>query len=150
MGGHPENGRQGCDSVRDFHRASHMRRFRIAFAVALVLHGLAHASAGMWATDIGGRGLVTILWEGATAGFMGAAAGLHGSRIIQRWWRALVIIASLSSLILLFLYSHPLFIIGIAADVVLLAIALAPAAGGQMATLSPVPRGVRLAIAAFF
>jgi len=126
-----------------------MTRFRIVFAVALVLHGLAHASAGMWATDIGGRGLVTVLWEGATAGFMAAAAGLLGVRIVRRWWRALVVVASLSSLALLLLYSHPLFVIGIGADFVMMALALAPAAGGQLTRLSPVPRGVRMVIAAF-
>src|SRR5688572_23285177 len=149
MGRDSTNGEQGSHSVRDLHRACRMKNLRTIFALSLVLHGLAHASAGMWATDIGGRGLVTVLWEGATAGFMAAAAGLLGVRIVRRWWRALVVVASLSSLALLLLYSHPLFVIGIGADFVMMALALAPAAGGQLTRLSPVPRGVRMVIAAF-
>lgn len=90
-----------------------MRRL---LGIALVLHGLAHASAGMWATDIGGKGLVTILWEGAAVGFISAGAGLVGMPPLHRYWRSLVGIAVVSSLTLLLLYSHPLFLVGIAAD----------------------------------
>ena len=90
----------------------------------LILHGLAHASAGMWATDIGGHSLVTILWEGATLGFMLAGAGLIGVKHLHKHWKALAVFASISSLVLLLLYGHPLFILGIAADFTVMAVAL--------------------------
>ena len=77
-----------------------MKTFRILLGVTLILHGLAHASAGMWATDIGGRTIVTILWEAATVGFLAAGAGLFGVKFLRRWWRTLVAIAALSSLAL--------------------------------------------------
>lgn len=126
-----------------------MKSFRIFLGVALIVHGLAHASAGMWATDIGGRTIVTVLWEGATVGFIAAGAGLFGVGILRRWWRELVVTAALSSLTLLLLYSHPLFIAGMAADFVLTALALAPAAGGELTTLEPVRRWVRLTLVSF-
>lgn len=104
-----------------------MRKMRVVVGVLLMLHGLAHASAGMWATDIGGQMLVTLLWEGATIGFMAAGAGLIGVEILHRWWRVLIAIASLSSLALLLLYGHPLFIVGIAADFVAIGAAIVTA-----------------------
>jgi hypothetical protein len=92
--------------------------------VLLILHGLAHASAGMWATDIGGQKLVTLLWEIATLGFMAAGAGLIGIDLFHRHWKTLTAIASVSSLALLLLYGHPLFVVGIAADFTVMGAAL--------------------------
>jgi hypothetical protein len=101
-----------------------MTKLRSLMGVLLILHGLAHASAGMWATDIGGRTLVTLLWEIATLGFMAAGAGLIGIDLFHRHWKTLTAIASVSSLALLLLYGHPLFIVGIAADFTVMGAAL--------------------------
>lgn len=101
-----------------------MKWIRVAVGILLMLHGLAHASAGMWATDIGGQTLVTILWEAATLGFMAAGAGLIGIEVLHRWWRPLITIASLSSLALLLLFGHPLFILGIAGDFIAIGLAI--------------------------
>lgn len=98
--------------------------YRKLLAIVLIAHGLAHASAGMWASDIGGRGLVTLLWEGATIGFLAAGIGLLGLPVLYRHWRALVSIAAASSLALLLLFGHPLFIAGIAADFFFVAVAI--------------------------
>lgn len=100
-----------------------MKAGRVVLGVGLVAHGLAHASAGMWATDIGGRGLVTLLWELATVGFIAAGAGVLGVSALRRHWRLLVTIAVAGSLLLLGLFGHPLFVPGIVADVIILAIA---------------------------
>jgi hypothetical protein len=101
-----------------------MTKLRSLMGVLLILHGLAHASAGMWATDIGGKTLVTPLWEIATLGFMAAGAGLIGIEVFHRHWKTLIAISSVSSLVLLLLYGHPLFIVGIAADFTVLGAAL--------------------------
>lgn len=90
----------------------------------MIAHGLAHASAGMWATDIGGRGLVTLLWELASVGFIAAGAGVLGVAEFRRIWRVFVVVASISSLLLLGIYGHPLFVVGIIADIIILAIAI--------------------------
>lgn len=101
-----------------------MKTRRVLLGTALIAHGLAHASAGMWATDIGGRAMVTILWELASVGFISAGAGVLGVAELRKRWRLLVIIGSIGSLLLLGLFGHPLFLAGIIADVLFLAIAI--------------------------
>jgi hypothetical protein len=100
-----------------------MKPGRILLGVAMIAHGLAHASAGTWATDIGGRGLVTVLWEISTIGYMAAGAGVLGVTGLHRHWRALVVVATITSLLLLGIFGHPLFVFGIVADVLLLFVA---------------------------
>lgn len=78
----------------------------------------------MWATDIGGHALVTILWEGASIGFIAAGIGLLGVQPFDRWWGRLVAIAAFSSLVLLMLFNHPLFIPGIVADFIAIAVVI--------------------------
>ncbi len=102
-----------------------MSTLRRIAGILLIFHGLAHASAGMWATDMGGHALVTILWELSTVGFMLAGAGLLGIDVLHRNWRPIISVAALSSLTLLLLYSHPLFLVGIAADFGAIALAIA-------------------------
>lgn len=102
-----------------------MKWLRVVTGVLLILHGLAHASAGMWATDTGGHMLVTFLWQGATLGFMAAGAGLIGIGMLHRRWRLFITIAAVCSLTLLLLYGHPLFIVGIAADFAAIGLAIA-------------------------
>lgn len=116
-----------------------MKTLRVVTGVLLMLHGLAHASAGMWATDSGGHALVTFLWAGATLGFMAAGAGLLGIEALHRRWRLFIAIAVLSSLTLLLLYGHPLFIVGIAADFVAIAAAIVTAriSGEHAPTMRP-------------
>jgi hypothetical protein len=101
-----------------------MKAGRVVLGIALIAHGLAHASAGMWATDIGGRSLVTLLWEISTVGFIAAGAGVLGVTELRRHWRLLVVIAVAGSLLLLGVFGHPLFVPGIIADVVILTIAV--------------------------
>ena len=123
-----------------------MKKFRAVLAVALILHGLAHASAGMWASDIGGRALVTVLWEVATVGFMAAGAGLLGMPLLHRWWRALTVIAAVGSFLLLLIYNHPLFNPGIAANVVFTTLAIAPSLGNRLTASFPSGRLTGLAL----
>jgi hypothetical protein len=100
----------------------------------------------MWASDIGGRALVTVLWEVATIGFMAAGAGLLGVPPLQRWWRALTVIAAAGSFLLLLIYNHPLFNPGIAANVVFTTLALAPSVGQSFITSARAGRFARLTL----
>ena len=118
-----------------------MKTFRVVVALSLIAHGLAHASAGMWGSDIGGRALVTVLWEIATIGFMAAGAGLLGVPPLHKWWRGLTVIAAAGSFLLLLIYNHPLFNPGIAANVVFTTLALAPSVGKS---ITPSVRAGRL------
>jgi hypothetical protein len=101
-----------------------MKPERVLFGIAMIAHGLAHSSAGTWATDIGGRGLVTVLWELSAVGYIAAGAGVLGVAVLHRHWRRLVVIATVSSLLLLGLFGHPLFLFGIVADVLILSVAV--------------------------
>jgi hypothetical protein len=101
-----------------------MKPARLLLGLAMIAHGLAHASAGTWATDIGGRGLVTVLWELSSVGYVAAGAGVLGVTRLHRHWRAMVVMATASSLLLLGIFGHPLFLFGIVADVLLLSIAV--------------------------
>lgn len=121
---------------------------RWLLAIALIAHGLAHASAGMWASDIGGHTLVAILWEGASIGFIAAGIGLLGIQPFERWWGRLVAIAAISSLALLLLFSHPLFTPGIVADFIAVALVIwSETRRGSYAVVAPHKITQRLLIA---
>lgn len=85
----------------------------------LILHGLAHAGAGMWVSPTP-RFFVAVLWWVAMVGFVAAGAGLIGMPQLDRRWRPLAIAASLASLTLLALYPHAVLLIGAAIDAVVL------------------------------
>ena len=94
---------------------------RIALGIALLLHGLAHANAGMLSAD--DRGLVaTALWAIASVAFLAAGFGLLGVRRLYRHWQVLSLIAIASSLLLLVTYRPATATIGIIVDVALLAV----------------------------
>jgi len=127
-----------------------MKASRLLLGILLILHGLAHASAGMWATDIGGHGLVTFLWEISSIGFIAAGAGVLGVSELRKWWRVLVGIAVIASLLLLGIFGHPLFLVGIVADVLVLVVAVL--SWWNLPTMQPVsimPRMVQYVVIAF-
>jgi hypothetical protein len=127
-----------------------MKAGRLMLGLVLVAHGLAHASAGMWATDIGGRTLVTLLWELSSAGFIAAGGGVLGVQPLWKKWRALVVIASAGSLALLGIFGHPLFMVGIVADIILLAVAIFSWWGGPSIEPAPIlPRFLQRLFLAF-
>ena len=82
----------------------------------LVMHGLAHAGAGMWLAAPQPVWLVTILWWLAMAGFLSAGTGLLGVQWLDRRWRLLSCVAAAASLVLLALSWHPILMIGAAID----------------------------------
>jgi hypothetical protein len=94
---------------------------RIILGIALLLHGLAHANAGMLAAD-GSRLLPTVLWAVATVSFLAAGAGLFGVRHLARHWQVLGLTAIASSLLLLVAYRPATAVTGIAIDLALLGV----------------------------
>lgn len=96
---------------------------RRLFATVLLLHGLAHANAGMLAAD-GPKVPPTILWAIASVAFLGAGFGLLGVRQLERHWQVLGLVGIASSLAMLVVYRPPTVIGGIAVDLMLLAILL--------------------------
>ena len=92
---------------------------RTLFGIALVLHGLAHANAGMLASD-GYRVLPALLWATASVAFLAAGLGLIGVRRLERHWQTLGLVALLASLILLVAYRPDTATLGILIDVAIL------------------------------
>ena len=82
----------------------------------MLLHGLAHAGAGIWPMTSAPVWIVSTLWWLAIAGFFASAAGLLGVPSIDRHWRAFANIGALASLALIVVAWHPMLMIGAAID----------------------------------
>lgn len=98
-----------------------MRRF---FGSLLILHGIAHAGAGMWASAVQPHWSVSLLWLIAGTGFLMSGAGLLGVPRFDRQWRPLSVIAAMASLALLAMFPQPVLMIGAAIDGALLVTAI--------------------------
>lgn len=94
---------------------------RILLGLTLLLHGLAHANAGMLAAD-GFRIAPTVVWAFASVSLMAAGFGLLGVRRLNRHWQVLMLIGVSSSLLLLVVYHPATAAPGIVVDVALLGV----------------------------
>jgi hypothetical protein len=94
---------------------------RVLLGLALVLHGLAHANAGMLAANDGGAG-PTVLWAVASVSFLAAGCGLLGVRRLGPHWQATCLAGIGSSILMLLIYRPATAIAGIAVDLVLIGI----------------------------
>jgi hypothetical protein len=94
---------------------------RSLLGIALLLHGLAHANAGMLAAD-GARVLPTVIWATAIVSFMASGFGLLGVRRLGRHWQVLGLTGILSSLLLLAVYRPATSALGLAVDLTLLGV----------------------------
>lgn len=103
--------------------APHRARRRAA-AWLLVLHGLMHASVGVWAADLGPAWYVTPLWWMAMTGFVGAGCGLLGLAGLRPRWQPLVVAATLASVALFATHGVPAVAVGSVMNVVALVAAL--------------------------
>ena len=116
---------------------------RTVFGVVLVLHALAHATAGMRVTDDSSL-TPTLLWATATVALLAAGFGLLGVRPLRRHWQILSLIGIASSLVLLAIYRPVTAIPGVAIDLAMLAVL------GFASIRSPewrhAPRGIRAVV----
>ena len=94
---------------------------RIVLGLVLIVHGLAHANAGMLAADPF-RIVPTMLWAIAAIAFLASGFGLLGVRPLRRHWQALGLAGIASSVSMLGIYRPLTAWPGIAIDFVLLAV----------------------------
>ncbi len=94
---------------------------RILLGTLFLLHGLAHANAGMLASDPF-RVPPAILWGVASVSFLAAGFGLFGVRRLRHHWQVLALVAIAASLVLLVIYRPATAWYGIAIDVALLGV----------------------------
>lgn len=97
---------------------------RIVLGILLGLHGLAHTTAGYWATGFGPLGISTALWLTACVGFVGGGFGILGVSQLRTYWRGLVLAGAFASMLLLSGWSHPWLLPGIALDMAFVTIAV--------------------------
>ena len=93
---------------------------RRTVGLLLVLHGLAHAGAGMWVTASAPLWIATMLWWLAIVGFIAAGTGLIGEPWLDRRWRIFSSMAAAASLGLIAMAWQPILMIGAAIDGALL------------------------------
>jgi hypothetical protein len=91
---------------------------RIVIGTLLILHGLAHAGAGMWAA--GPVWLITLLWWLATALYISAGLGVLGFKRYSPWTAELAFAAVIPSALLLGSFIGAFVAPGIALDLLLL------------------------------
>lgn len=113
---------------------------RLLLGILLILHGLAHAGAGMWAA--GPTWLITLLWLFATGLYISAGLGILGFRIYARWPAELCFAALIPSSLLLGQFAGWFVLPGIALDLLLLFLVLRLRDRSSVATRIPgrVPR----------
>ena len=113
---------------------------RTIIAILLVLHGLAHSAAGVWAMSLGPAWAVIPLWLIAEVGFVAAGLGLAGVPGLRAAWQPIAFFAGVSSVALLASFGTLPLVVGLVLDVALLV--LATAAAERPVGLAPaVPNG---------
>jgi hypothetical protein len=100
---------------------------RTTIAILLVLHGLAHSAAGVWAMSLGPAWAVVPLWLVAEVGFVAAGLGLAGVPGLRASWQPVAFFAGVSSVALLASFGTRALLTGLAVDVLLLVLATAVA-----------------------
>jgi hypothetical protein len=68
--------------------------------------------------------LAGLLWLISGAALIAAALGLFGVIVPTPWWRALAGVGAVISLLLFIIYAHPLYAIGIGANIAILLVLL--------------------------
>ena len=91
------------------------------YGIALILHGLAHAGAGMWAN--GPVLVVTPLWWFATLGFIAAGFGALGLEPFSHRVAKLVFSSAFASVMLMYFFVNALMVPGVILDLVLVTVA---------------------------
>ncbi|HEX8945500.1 MAG TPA: hypothetical protein VF785_20340 [Gemmatimonadaceae bacterium] len=97
---------------------------RIIVALVVLAHGLAHASIGVWSFAEGPAWIVTPLWGFAMLGYVAAAFGMLRVPLLRDWWKQAMVVATISSILLLLVFGHALGVFGVLIDVVVLIFAL--------------------------
>jgi len=92
-------------------------------ATLFILHGLLHASIGVWA--VAGHSLATVntLWSVAIVGYVATGFALLREPLLRTHWKPILVTASIASLLLLILYGGFLGLLGVPVDLALVFIA---------------------------
>jgi hypothetical protein len=92
---------------------------RGALATMFILHGLLHASIGMWAVADHSIIVANTLWSVAVAGYVATGLAILRMPGLRRYWRTLLFTATLASVVLLMTCGSLLALLGIPVDLFL-------------------------------
>ena len=122
---------------------------RALIATLLIVHGLAHSAAGVWAMSVAPVWLVVPLWLIAECGFVGAGLGVAGAPGLRRVWQVIAFAGGIASVALLTALGTGILVIGLAVDVALLVLATAfVERAPNVAITTPPHRWERIAVGA--
>ena len=88
-------------------------------ALLLIIHGLLHASIGVWAVASHSAAMVNTLWGVAIVGYVAAGFAMVRVPVLRTHWKIILVTATIASLLLLILYGGWLGLLGIPVDLVL-------------------------------
>jgi hypothetical protein len=88
-------------------------------ASLFIIHGLLHASIGVWAVTGHSLVMVNTLWSVAIVGYVATGFALLREPLLRRHWKPMLVTASIASLLLLIMYGGILGLLGIPVDLVL-------------------------------
>ena len=97
---------------------------RILLGLVVILHALAHASLAVWAAPYAPRWLIDVLWSLALLGYLAAGLGILRLPVMRHFWKQMMVIATVSSIVILLLTRHLMGAAGVAMDVALLVFVL--------------------------
>jgi hypothetical protein len=97
---------------------------RVAIGLIIVLHGIAHAAAGMWSSGRTFAWYMTALWGAAMIGYLVAGFGVLRTPGLRRIWKGAFVVATFASFLLLNQFGHPALVPGMLVDLTLLIVVL--------------------------
>ncbi|HET9426657.1 MAG TPA: hypothetical protein VFO55_14940 [Gemmatimonadaceae bacterium] len=92
-------------------------------ATLLIVHGLAHASIGVWTAADGSRAAVNTLWGVAVVGYVAAGFALLRVPFLRTHWKAILVTSTIASILLLILYGGIFGLLGVPVALALVFIA---------------------------
>lgn len=88
-------------------------------ATLFIIHGLLHASIGVWAVAGHSLVMVSTLWSISVIGYVATGFAMLREPIVRRYWKPILVTASIASLLLLVMYGGIIGLLGLPVNLVL-------------------------------
>lgn len=85
----------------------------------IIIHALAHAFVGMWAAGHGSIWISTTIWAVAAGSYLFVGLGLLRVPVFRDWWKQAIVLATVTSVVLVILYLPFWGLPGVVIDVAL-------------------------------
>jgi hypothetical protein len=92
-------------------------------ALLFIVHGLLHASIGVWAVASHSLATVNSLWSVAIVGYIATGLALLRVPVVRTHWKSILVTTTIASLLLLIMYGGLLGLLGVPVGVALVFVA---------------------------